>query len=234
MRRDWWSRSRCCCAPGRSVAGPQSRTPMNCLVFDIETVPDVEFGRRTVRLEGLDDAAVAKAMFARQRARQRQRFPAAHPAARGGDRLCAAHARSARGSGVSAICTRARPNCCALLRRHREIFARAGLLEWRRLRSAGAALSGAQGRRAGAALLGDRRGRRRLSLQQLSQPLPLAASGSDGRAVGLSAPRARAAGRCGGAAGLSGQARLLGRSGLGGLSARRAARRCAATARPMY
>jgi predicted PolB exonuclease-like 3'-5' exonuclease len=41
---------------------------MNCLVFDIETVPDVEFGRRRFGLAGLDDAAIAKAMFARQRA----------------------------------------------------------------------------------------------------------------------------------------------------------------------
>ncbi|MGA8707423.1 MAG: 3'-5' exonuclease [Steroidobacteraceae bacterium] len=41
---------------------------MNVLVFDIETVPDVEFGRRLYNLAGLDDAAVAKAMFAQQRA----------------------------------------------------------------------------------------------------------------------------------------------------------------------
>ena len=41
---------------------------MNILVFDIETVPDVEFGRRLYNLQGLDDAAVAKAMFAQQRA----------------------------------------------------------------------------------------------------------------------------------------------------------------------
>ena len=41
---------------------------MNCLVFDLETVPDVELGRRLYGLQGLDDAAVAKAMFARQRA----------------------------------------------------------------------------------------------------------------------------------------------------------------------
>jgi len=40
---------------------------MNWLVFDIETVPDVELGRRLHGLEGLDDAAVAKAMFARRR-----------------------------------------------------------------------------------------------------------------------------------------------------------------------
>jgi 3'-5' exonuclease len=37
---------------------------MNCLIFDIETVPDVELGRRIFALEGLSDDAVAKAMFA--------------------------------------------------------------------------------------------------------------------------------------------------------------------------
>ena len=40
---------------------------MNTLVFDIETVPDVELGRRLYELDGLDDAAVAQAMFAKQR-----------------------------------------------------------------------------------------------------------------------------------------------------------------------
>jgi predicted PolB exonuclease-like 3'-5' exonuclease len=40
---------------------------MNCLVFDIETVPDVELGRRLHGLEGLADAEVAKALFARRR-----------------------------------------------------------------------------------------------------------------------------------------------------------------------
>ncbi len=42
---------------------------MTTLVFDIETVPDVALGRRILGLDGLDDAAVAKAMFhhARQR-----------------------------------------------------------------------------------------------------------------------------------------------------------------------
>jgi hypothetical protein len=40
---------------------------MNTLVFDIETVPDVEFGRRLYGLEGLSDAQVAKAMFALRR-----------------------------------------------------------------------------------------------------------------------------------------------------------------------
>jgi predicted PolB exonuclease-like 3'-5' exonuclease len=40
---------------------------MNTLVFDIETVPDVELGRRLYDLHGLDDAGVAQAMFAKQR-----------------------------------------------------------------------------------------------------------------------------------------------------------------------
>jgi len=40
---------------------------MNTLVFDIETVPDVAFGRRLYQLGSLPDAQVAKAMFARRR-----------------------------------------------------------------------------------------------------------------------------------------------------------------------
>jgi len=40
---------------------------MNRLVFDIETVPDVELGRRVLGLEGLADAQVAKAMYSARR-----------------------------------------------------------------------------------------------------------------------------------------------------------------------
>lgn len=40
---------------------------VNCLVFDIETVPDVELGRRALGLQGLPDAEVAKAMFTLRR-----------------------------------------------------------------------------------------------------------------------------------------------------------------------
>ncbi len=39
---------------------------MHCLVFDIETIPDVEFGRRYLGLSELDDATVAKVMFAQR------------------------------------------------------------------------------------------------------------------------------------------------------------------------
>lgn len=42
---------------------------MHCFSFDIETIPDVEFGRRLWSLEGLSDADVATAMtFMRQQA----------------------------------------------------------------------------------------------------------------------------------------------------------------------
>jgi predicted PolB exonuclease-like 3'-5' exonuclease len=47
---------------------------MSCLIFDIETVPDVALGRQLYGLDGLDDAAVAKAMFARQRAATGREF----------------------------------------------------------------------------------------------------------------------------------------------------------------
>ena len=40
---------------------------MNHLVFDIETIPDVQFGRRLLALDGLPDADVAAAMFAQRR-----------------------------------------------------------------------------------------------------------------------------------------------------------------------
>jgi predicted PolB exonuclease-like 3'-5' exonuclease len=40
---------------------------MNILVFDIETVPDVELGRHLYNLDGLSDAEVMKAMFTLRR-----------------------------------------------------------------------------------------------------------------------------------------------------------------------
>jgi predicted PolB exonuclease-like 3'-5' exonuclease len=40
---------------------------VNCLVFDIETVPDVELGRKLFNLGGLSDAEVMKAMFTLRR-----------------------------------------------------------------------------------------------------------------------------------------------------------------------
>jgi len=40
---------------------------MNILVFDIETIPDVDLGRRLYNLEGLSEEQVAKAMFTLRR-----------------------------------------------------------------------------------------------------------------------------------------------------------------------
>ena len=40
---------------------------MNCLVFDIETIPDLDLGRRLFNLDGFSDEQVAKAMFALRR-----------------------------------------------------------------------------------------------------------------------------------------------------------------------
>ncbi len=48
--------------------------PMNHLVFDIETIPDVDFGRRLLGLDGLGDADVASAMFALRRAQNGSEF----------------------------------------------------------------------------------------------------------------------------------------------------------------
>jgi predicted PolB exonuclease-like 3'-5' exonuclease len=50
---------------------------MNTLVFDIETVPDVELGRKLYDVADLDDASVAKVMQAKQRhARSSEVLPA--------------------------------------------------------------------------------------------------------------------------------------------------------------
>ena len=51
---------------------------MTTLVFDIETVPDVDFGRRHLGLDGLSDEDVAQAMFALRRARTGNDFLPLH------------------------------------------------------------------------------------------------------------------------------------------------------------
>ncbi len=49
---------------------------MNTLAFDIETIPDVELGRRLYDLEGLDDESTAKVMtFKQKQARQTDFLP---------------------------------------------------------------------------------------------------------------------------------------------------------------
>ncbi len=48
------------------------------LVFDIETVPDVETGRKLLGLDGMDDAAVAQAMAAQRQQARGNDFQPAH------------------------------------------------------------------------------------------------------------------------------------------------------------
>ena len=48
------------------------------LVFDIETIPDAEAGRRILGLEGLDDAAVLAAMSAQRQQLRGNDFQPAH------------------------------------------------------------------------------------------------------------------------------------------------------------
>ncbi len=51
---------------------------MHCLVFDIETIPDVDFGRRYNGLSGMDDDTVAKVMFAQRREKAGTEFLPLH------------------------------------------------------------------------------------------------------------------------------------------------------------
>lgn len=51
---------------------------MHCFTFDIETVPDTEFGRRLYDLEGLTDEQVAQIMFTRRRQETGSEFLALH------------------------------------------------------------------------------------------------------------------------------------------------------------
>ncbi|MGF1643001.1 MAG: 3'-5' exonuclease [Thiotrichales bacterium] len=51
---------------------------LNVMVFDIETVPDVEGGRRLYGLDGLDDESTAKALFSLRQQKTGNEFLALH------------------------------------------------------------------------------------------------------------------------------------------------------------
>ena len=51
---------------------------MHCFSFDIETIPDVEFGRRMWDLDGLSDEDVASAMFFKQQQKSGSEFLPIH------------------------------------------------------------------------------------------------------------------------------------------------------------
>ena len=106
---------------------------MNCLVFDIETMPDVELGRRIFSCRDLSDAAVAKAMFAHAPPGIGARFPAARAAPRGRDRLRMRSREELRFWSLGEPEPRRGGADRALLRRHRKIFPGSCVLERRGL-----------------------------------------------------------------------------------------------------
>jgi len=50
---------------------------MHCFSFDIETIPDVEFGRRMWNLDGLSDEDVGTAMFFKRQQATGNEYPGA-------------------------------------------------------------------------------------------------------------------------------------------------------------
>ena len=47
---------------------------MNRLVFDIETIPDLDFGREQLNLDGLTEEDIGKSMFFQQHQRNGSEF----------------------------------------------------------------------------------------------------------------------------------------------------------------
>src|SRR6185503_2304788 len=112
----------------------------------------------------------------------------------------------------------------AVLRRPRALHARARVLERLGLRLAGADLSRDAAWRRRAPLLGSRRVGSRVPLQQLSEPLSLAAHRPHGRLVRLRRERPSVARSRRAADRLAGQAWAWRRAGVAGISSRRAGR----------
>ena len=51
---------------------------MNCFAFDIETIPDVEFGRKMWDLEGLSDEDIGNTMMFKQKQKTNSEFLPLH------------------------------------------------------------------------------------------------------------------------------------------------------------
>ena len=162
---------------------------LNTLVFDIETVPDTDLGRRLYGLRDLSDEHVAQIMFTKRRqetgseflSHEQQRIVAISVVMRSRESLkvwsLGDESSSEKGSDR------------AILRRAGQVHAGFGFLERRGIRSAGAALSQPAAQRDRRPLLGDGRYRSEFQIQQLLEPLSLAAHGFDGHPVGLPRPR---------------------------------------------
>ncbi len=137
---------------------------MNCLVFDIETIPDVALGRRIHDLGDLPDEQVAKAMFALRRQstgseflpNEQQRIVAISCVLRSRDGLKVWSLGDLNSTEAE------------LVERFFDGIERFSpdLISWNGsgLRPARVDVAGARGRCAGAPLLGNRRWRQRLPL----------------------------------------------------------------------
>jgi hypothetical protein len=205
------------------------------LAFDIETLPDVEGLRRLHGLDAtLSDDEVAELAFQQRRASQRQRLPAAAPAARGGDFL-----RAARRQGFPRLVAgRARAGRGEIIQRFfdgiEKVHAADRVLERRRLRPAGAALSRPDARRGAPRYwdLGDGDyPTAATSSGTTTSAATHAPPGPDGPAGDVPAARQRAARRARQADRLSRQARHGRRQGVGRWQAG-GSPRSATTARP--
>ncbi len=188
---------------GRGGACCHEGAAMNSLVFDIETVPDVALGRRLYGLDGLADEQVAKAMFCRQRARSATRQADFLPHEQQRVVAISCVLRSARGlQGLEP--RRSGTPEAELLQRFFDGIEKFSpdLVSWN---GSGFDLPVLHYRALQAGVQAPRyweTGRRghRVPLQQLPEPLSLAAHRSDGRAVGLPESRPRVARQHGAAA----------------------------------
>ena len=158
---------------------------MNVLVFDIETVPDVDLGRRLHDLGDLSDEDVAKVLFTRRRQQTGTEFVQHHM-----HRVVAISLvlRTARQFKVWSLGDESSDEA-EIIRRFFEGIDRyqPTLVSWNGggFDLARAPLPGHASRYRGALLLGGGRNRPGLQVEQLPEPFPLAAYRSDGRAVRL-------------------------------------------------
>ncbi len=186
----------------------------NVFAFDIETVPDVEFGRRLHGLETLTDKQVGYVMQTRQREQTGNEFLSLEQ-----QRIVAISIamRSRDGFKVWSLGEPDSPrrSWCAASSTASSASRRRWSAGTARIRPAGAALPRAAPQGPGPSLLGDGRHGPVVQVEQLHQPLPLAARRPHGRARGVPGPRPRRPRPDVAAARLPRQTRHVGRGRLG-------------------
>ena len=173
---------------------------MNWLVFDIETVPDVELGRRVLGLAGLERCGRWPRPCTPCAASRAGANSCRSSSTGRGDLLRAAQPRATEGLEPRRCATRAKAELIARFFDGIEKYT-PDLVSWN---GSGFDLPVLHYRALKAGVQAPRYWETgeedtQFPLQQLPEPLPLAAPGPDGRAVGLPGPRARLArrhGRC--------------------------------------